>query len=320
MSKAVKTIASIALPVIGTIIAPGIGTALGSSLSSAALGGIGGAIGGAAGGAVSGGGTKSILTGAALGGAGGYIASGGLGKAAGSTLAETTGNAALQGPTQGTGVIGKVTQTGIGSSLARGASSLTGAINPASLALTAGNILASGNQANAARDAAGIQANSVNQAIQNQNQATAPYREFGENAINEINTIQQDPAGYINNNPLYNSLADDAERRLLANQASKGKVGSGGTAAALQEQLLNIGNGLVSNQVNTLQNQVNTGANAATGNATNTSNLITQGGNAAAAGEIGSANAISSGYQNSINTLLALQSLNKTPSYQQVNV
>lgn len=317
MSKTVKKVASIALPVIGTIVAPGIGTALGSSLSGAALGAIGGAVGGGLGGAIGGGGLKGIATGAALGGVGGYIGSGGLGSVAGTPLATTAGNAALQGPTAGTGVLGAITRTGIGSSLV--SSIPSGLTSPTSLALGLGNALTSINQANAAEDAADKQIDFARQANAQQRADTATYRQFGEQAVQQINDIQADPAAYIRGNELYNSLAADAERRLLANQAAKGKVGSGGTAAALQEQLLNLGTGLVNNQVTQLQGQANLGANAAVGTGTNSANLLTQQGNAAAAGEIGQANALSNGYQNQINTLLALQSLNKTPVYQPVN-
>lgn len=76
--KKFRQIASIALPIIGTAVAPGIGSALGSTLSGAALSGIGGALGGAAGGAVSGGGVRGALSGAALGGLGGYLSGGGF--------------------------------------------------------------------------------------------------------------------------------------------------------------------------------------------------------------------------------------------------
>lgn len=109
MSKFLKKIAPIALPILGTMIAPGVGTALGSSLSTAALGGIGGALGGAAGGAVSGGGLKGAALGAALGGAGGYMSGGGsiLGEAA------HTLPAGVSGPvSQGSGILGALTRGG----------------------------------------------------------------------------------------------------------------------------------------------------------------------------------------------------------------
>lgn len=78
LGKFLKKAAGFALPVLGTLAAPGIGTALGSTLGTAALSGIGGALGGAAGGAIGGGGLSDALRGAALGGAGGYLAGGGL--------------------------------------------------------------------------------------------------------------------------------------------------------------------------------------------------------------------------------------------------
>lgn len=320
MSKSVKKIASIALPIIGTIVAPGIGTALGSTLSGAALGAIGGAVGGAAGGLVSGGGLKAAAVGAALGGAGGYIGSGGLGTVAGSSLAQTTGNAALQGPTAGTGIIGAATRTGIGSSLARALpSSSSSLFSPQSIALGIGNQLIAGDQADAAEEAARLQSEAADRAIQTQQTNTAPYRQLGEQAVGQIENIQADRAGYLQNSPFYQSLAADAERRLLANQAAKGKVGSGGTAAALQEQLMTLGSGLINNDINQLQNQASIGGNAAVGAANQVSNLQTQQGNAQAAGTVGASNAYATGYQNQINTLLALKSLNQTPMYQQVN-
>lgn len=78
MGKVFKKVARIALPVAGSLLAPGIGTALGSTLSGAALSGIGGALGGGLGGAIGGGGLKGALLGAAMGGAGGYLSNGGL--------------------------------------------------------------------------------------------------------------------------------------------------------------------------------------------------------------------------------------------------
>ncbi len=85
-----KDVAPIALPILGTLAAPGLGTALGLGadglgLGTAALSGIGGALGGAAGGALNGGGLTGALTGAALGGGGGYLAGGGLSDLLGGT-------------------------------------------------------------------------------------------------------------------------------------------------------------------------------------------------------------------------------------------
>jgi hypothetical protein len=160
----------------------------------------------------------------------------------------------------------------------------------------------------AAKEAARIQAGAVDKAIATQ----APYSELGTSALRQIQQIQQDPAAYIQNNGFYKGLADDAQQRLLANQATQGKLGSGGTASALQQALLNLGNGLVDQKINQLQTQVNTGQVSAG----TTSNLITDKGAAQAAGTVGSSNALQTGYQNQINTILALQNLSRAPSYQ----
>lgn len=86
--KKIRKLAKVALPIAGTLLAPGIGTALGSTLSGAALSGIGGALGGGVGGAMDGGGLSGALKGAALGGASGYLSGGGL-----TQLAPETSNA-----------------------------------------------------------------------------------------------------------------------------------------------------------------------------------------------------------------------------------
>lgn len=330
MSKAVKSIAAIALPIVGTIIAPGIGTALGSSLSAATTAAVGGAIGGGLSGAVSGGGIKGIAKGAALGGLGGYVGAGGfsgLGEA-GSLASGVTkvgeiggkiGSEALKTATQGASTAATAGSTAGSSIFSKLTQAIPGKLlDPGRLALGIGNQLVAGEQAEAAEEAARLQAEAAQRGIDIQQQNSQPYRELGENAVNQINTIQADKAGYIQNNELYQSLAKDAEQRLLANQAAKGKVGSGGTAAALQDQLLQIGNGLVNQEVGQLQSQASIGGNAATGSANQISNLQTQQGAAQAGGVIGAGNAQTSGYQNQINTLLALQGVNKTPEYQPI--
>lgn len=117
MSKVFKPIVRIAAPVLGAAVGsvvPGVGTALGATL--------GGALGGAAGTAATGGNTRENLLGAGLGGLGGFISGGGLssviGKAAGAPL-----GGGLQGPTQGSGLLGGVTRSVPG---------LSGVVNTAS--------------------------------------------------------------------------------------------------------------------------------------------------------------------------------------------
>lgn len=318
MSKTVKSVASIALPIALSYFAPGIGTALGSTLSASSLGAIGGAVGGGIGGAINGGGVGGVLKGAAMGAAGGYLGNGGaselfggtaIGDALGLANPATAGANATGLPSNAipapTSVPSPVASAPAGA--ASTGNGLFRALGPVSAGLSIGNALLTANGVDAAKEAAKIQAAAIDRAVATQ----APYNELGTAAAQQIKQIQADPGAYVQNNPFYASLADDAQRRLLANQAAKGKVGSGGTAAALHEQLLNLGNGLVQQQVGTLQNQVNSGQNAAN----TTSNLQTDRGAVQASGVMGANNAMQTGYQNQINTLLALQSLNKVPAY-----
>lgn len=321
MSKGIKTIANIALPHLGfvggfangLIQGEGLGGALKQGVGSAIQAGatifggpIGGAVGGAVNAKISG---RDPIGGAISGYAGANAVDSIVGSAAGTPLAGAGANGLpLQGPTLGSGISGAVTGGGIralGNTAAGAASGLFE--DPSTLLLSVGNQLMTNKSAAAAEEAARIQSGAVDKAISQQQ----PYSEFGEKAINKINTIQNDPAGYIKNNSLYTSLAADAERRLLASEASKGKVGSGGTAAALQDRLLQIGNGLVQQEISNLQTQVGTGQTAAN----NTSGLLTGQGVAQSAGIQGKNNAYQTGYENQINTLLALQNLNKVPSY-----
>lgn len=297
MSKAVKTVVKIALPVALSLAAPGIGTALGSTLSAATLSSIGGAVGGAISGGIGGGG----LPGIAMGALGGYATGGMVGSPAGTSLAEVTGNAAAQGPTYGSGIAGAVTGGGMRALLPT--VTQTAATDPLKYLSTIGNQLVAQGNADTATSAAKTMSGSIDKALSTQ----APYTKLGANAASQIQSIQADPAGYIKNNPLYTSLAADAERRLTAVQAARGKLGSGGTTSALQEQLLGLGTGLVNNQIANLQTQVNTGANAAN----SVGNLYGNQGAVQAAGQVGANNAMVSGYQNQLNTLLALQNANK---------
>lgn len=289
MSKAIKTVASIALPIVGNIIAPGIGGLIGGAIGGGISGGLPGAVLGAIGGYASAGATSSLVGTPAIG------------------MAEMAAGA--YGPASpGSGIMGAFTGGGL-KALGTGISNAVGGMgsSPVSGLSSIGNMLMTNEDAEAAEKAAKLQSNSINNALATQQ----PYQQLGTDAVNKINQIQADPAGYIKNNEFYNTLASDAERRLLANEAAKGKVGSGGTAKALQDQLLMLGNGLVNQEIGRLQTQANTGQ----GSAAVASNLQTQQGDVNAAGVMGANNAYQKGYENQLNTLLALQNLNKVPSY-----
>jgi len=161
----------------------------------------------------------------------------------------------------------------------------------------------------------------------------APFRTVGERqlrplkrGIDDLSSLVTDPerqASFVADNPFFTALADDAQRRIFGNQAARGKVGSGGTAEALQNSLLLLGPQLVNQNVGQRQgvlqqrqNLATLGANAAAGQATatqgvnaNITDLITGQGNAQAAGVIGDANARRQGQSNLVNLGLGIGGL-----------
>lgn len=175
----------------------------------------------------------------------------------------------------------------------------------------------SGGADDSARDAANVQSASADKAIALTRETRdlarkdlAPFRQAGAAQLDPLSRLISDPQAqldFIQKNPFFDALADDAQSRLFANQAARGKVGSGGTAQALQNSLLLLGQNLLDNNVNQRMGLATMGQNAAAGQATvaqNTgssiSDLITGQGNAQAAGIVGAANARSHG----INSLI----------------
>lgn len=155
--------------------------------------------------------------------------------------------------------------------------------------------------------------------------------------IDQLTRSPNEQRRFIENNPFFEALAGDAERRLFANSAAQGKVGSGGTAEALQNSILLLGSDLLNQNIqqrlgafgarqgavnasaaafdaqNTVQSQrqnmVTGGANAAAGQASaalqagsNISDLATQIGNAQASGIMGARNAQTGALNNIIGT------------------
>lgn len=205
-----------------------------------------------------------------------------------------------------------------------------------------------GDQADAAKGAAGAQLAATERAIasqekmfdkslefQKESRDTAradlePFRSAGATDITglaELVTNPQKQLEFIQNNPFFGAMAEKAKSDILGNAAAKGKVGSGGTAEALQNSLLLLGNDLINQDVNRRHNLAALGSNAAAGQATATQNtagqvgsaysdtsntiasLITQGGDAVAAGKMGAANARTNAMNNLMNTGIAALSL-----------
>lgn len=177
-----------------------------------------------------------------------------------------------------------------------------------------------------AGDAASAQIAAVNKAVKLQQETRdlvradlEPFRRVGTQGIDQLGNLVTDPNAqkkYIEDNPFYKLLADDAQDRLFSNAAARGKVGSGGTTKALQNSLLMLGHDLLSRDIGQRFNLATMGANAATGTANVTrdinnsiADLYTQQGNAEAAGIIGNARSKQQGFSNLVNTGLSIGKL-----------
>ncbi len=202
------------------------------------------------------------------------------------------------------------------------------------------DIFGGGDAADASRQAADVQAQATREATAFQKEALGqtradlqPFRQAGEaqlpglaKDVSSLSDLTGDPnkqKSFIENNPFFKLLADDAQSRLFANQAAKGKVGSGETAKALQNSLLLLGQDLLNQDVNRKNialnqrfNLTTLGENAAArqGTATqstaaNISNLATEGANATASGIVGAHNAKTAATNTGINTALSVARL-----------
>lgn len=127
----------------------------------------------------------------------------------------------------------------------------------------------------------------------------------------ELPTAPSLPGAELLKNPLLKAIQDDVTQRLMANQAARGKLGSGETALALQSALaptaLNLGltqqareQAQQQQNISNLFNLMGLGANVAGGQGTaamqgasNIGSAYQAGGQARAAGELARGNAIS---------------------------
>ena len=143
-------------------------------------------------------------------------------------------------------------------------------------------------QEGAARDASVIQKTGEEEALERSRVAEEksradlqPFTAAGTRAISglekgleEVSRLVSDPQAqkeFITGNVFFDALAERSTESLFANQAARGKVGSGGTAEALQKSILLLGSDLLNQNItqrqntNTqFQNLVNTGKSAAT--------------------------------------------------------
>lgn len=101
-----------------------------------------------------------------------------------------------------------------------------------------------------------------------------PNLQSGLTSLQDLVQNPQSQASFIQNNPFFDALANRAKTDLFSNQAAKGKVGSGGTAEALQNSLVLLGSDLLNQNITQRgnvnaqnQNLANMGLNAASGQA-----------------------------------------------------
>lgn len=123
-----------------------------------------------------------------------------------------------------------------------------------------------------------------------------PYADAGLGSLGAIQNLLT-PEGqndFINKNPFFDALKDDAQRRLFNNSSARGKIGSGGTAAALQNSFALLGNDLVGQEIGRHEGILGIGSNAATNQASisgagalNLAELEARGGETQAAGILG---------------------------------
>ena len=138
----------------------------------------------------------------------------------------------------------------------------------------------------------------------------SPYRLQGAPAAERLGHLTLNPDAkeyYLNNSPIYGAQMAADRRETMANQAARGKLGSGGTLAALQQNVMRNGESAINNEINRLSGLTNIGQNSAAMAASNSqastnniTELLSQGANAQAAGGIGAANAHAQGANNLI--------------------
>jgi len=115
----------------------------------------------------------------------------------------------------------------------------------------------------AVRQGARAQRESGQEAISAQQQALeqlradlSPFTQAGAEALPQLQSLlnPQAQADFVTQNPLFQQLAQDTSQRVFANQAARGKLGSGETASILGQQLLPIGQQMAQQQFSNLFN------------------------------------------------------------------
>ena len=131
----------------------------------------------------------------------------------------------------------------------------------------------------AAEEAAELQAAAGSDAVANLRQAQIeaaarqqPFEDFGvtqgleqlPGAFGQLQSAISDPTAGVINNPFFQALSADQDRRLAASSAARGKFASGGTDDAFARQQLLLGNQFSQQNIGNIQSQIQNQFNAAT--------------------------------------------------------
>ncbi len=178
--------------------------------------------------------------------------------------------------------------------------------------------LLGGDAKDAAKDASRAQAASADKAIALQRESRdlaradlQPFVNFGQDQINPLLQMltPEGQSDYARTNPMFQAALESVNRSTLANQAARGKLGSGDTLQALTDNYMATAMPHVQAHQNSLFNAVNLGQSSAAGQANTAlttgnsiADLTTQKGNVVASGIVGAQGA----RQQAINNLLGL--------------
>lgn len=105
---------------------------------------------------------------------------------------------------------------------------------------------------------------------------------------------------FLQSNPLFNNLLQQSQDAIMANQAARGGLASGGTQAALQNAFLAQGQDLINQQLNRSMPLLSNMQNAATQTGVGSANILSGIGAAKSAGTIAQSNADQQAFQNLI--------------------
>lgn len=90
----------------------------------------------------------------------------------------------------------------------------------------------------------------IRDSLQRTRQTYAPYIAAGQRSVARMEQLANDPEAqreYVMNNPFFSAMQETARDELFANQAARGRLGTGGTLDELDKRTLLLGEQLVGN-------------------------------------------------------------------------